>query len=49
MPRRAPLLTLALLLPACADPAGATAESTVTTAGTGSSTTGDPTGDAAVT
>ncbi len=49
MPRRAPLLTLALLLPACADPAGATAESTATTAGTGSSTTGDPTGDAAVT
>lgn len=50
MPRRVPLLTLALLLPACADPAGDTTDSADTTASPGSSTGAeDPTGGAAVT
>ena len=52
MHRRAPahLVTLALLLPACADPAGDTTDGAGTTADTGTAdSTGDPTGGAAIT
>jgi len=47
MPRRAPLLTLALLLPACADPADATSDSAASTGG--ASDSADPTDGPALT